>query len=37
VLHDNSNAGHKMEVITFITIATSLIVLIGHLMNVGLW
>ena len=32
-----THSDHKMDVITFIALATTLIALIGHLMNVGLW
>jgi hypothetical protein len=37
VKHRATRSDHKMDVITFIALATTLIVLIGHLMNVGLW
>jgi hypothetical protein len=32
-----ANSDRKLEVIKFIAFATTLIVLIGHLMKVGLW
>lgn len=37
VKRSETHSDHKMDVITFIALATTLIVLIGHLMNIGLW
>jgi hypothetical protein len=35
--NQETHSDHKMDVITFITLATTLIALIGHLLRVGLW
>jgi hypothetical protein len=34
---EQSRTDRRIDVVTFITLATTLIVLIGHLMRVGLW